>query len=63
MLFRSSKYNINQGVPVVYSAEIPVTINAEVGGRLGTMSFVPGTAGLLLASYAINKLLGFEMNI
>ncbi|MDD3888758.1 MAG: tRNA threonylcarbamoyladenosine dehydratase [Syntrophomonadaceae bacterium] len=58
-----SKYNINQGVPVVYSAEIPVTINAEVGGRLGTMSFVPGTAGLLLASYAINKLLGFEMNI
>lgn len=58
-----SKYNINQGVPVVYSAEMPVTVNSDSEGSLGTMSFVPGTAGLLLASYAINRLLGFEMNI
>lgn len=57
------KFNINQGVPVVYSREMPVKSAAEVESKLGTMSFVPATAGLLLASYAINSILGFEIQV
>lgn len=46
--FKTSK------IPVVYSEEIPIKNN---DGILGSNSFVPGTAGLLITSYVINTLI------
>ena len=43
-------------LPVVYSEEKPVKCENE----LGTMSYVPGACGLVLASYVIRKLAGIE---
>jgi len=40
-------------VPVVYSAEKPVPRN----GELGTLSYVPGSAGLTLAGFVIREIL------
>lgn len=40
-------------VPVVFSGEKP----AEINGELGTMSYVPGTAGLVLAGYVIRTII------
>lgn len=45
------KLNIDS-LAVVYSKEEPIK---NAGGGLGSNSFVPGTAGLLLSSYVINK--------
>jgi len=42
-----------KSLAVVYSKEDPVK---TVDGKLGSTSFVPGTAGLLLSSYVINKI-------
>ncbi len=46
------KLNINN-LDVVFSKENPVE---TVDKKLGSTSFVPGSAGLLLSSYVINKL-------
>ena len=46
------KLDINR-LNVVYSKEEPVKTTE---GKLGSTSFVPGTAGLLMASYVINRL-------
>ena len=43
-------------LPVVYSREKPVPRD----GVLGTMSYVPGSAGLELAGYVIKKIAGIE---
>lgn len=44
--------NIKNKIPVIFSKETPL-----VKDKIGSNSFVPATAGLLAASYAINKLL------
>ncbi|MDD3878952.1 MAG: tRNA threonylcarbamoyladenosine dehydratase [Syntrophomonas sp.] len=49
--------NILQGVPVVYSRETPVKTTYSGETRLGSISFVPAAAGLLLASYAVKQLI------
>lgn len=43
-------------LPVVYSKEKPVPRR----GELGTMSYVPGSAGLVLGGYVIRQLAGIE---
>ena len=43
-------------LPVVYSEEKPVPRN----GELGTLSYVPGAAGLALAGYVIRQISGTE---
>jgi len=48
---------ITSGVPVVYSTENPHTPQYHEATRLGSISFVPGTAGLALASFVVNSLL------
>ena len=45
-----------RGVPVVWSDEIPI-VNTRPPG---SMSFVPGAAGLLMASYAVREIVGSE---
>jgi len=54
------KENINEGITVVYSSEVP--LKPQTGGedRLGSLPFVPASAGLLLASHAINSILGLN---
>lgn len=47
--------NIYQGVRVVYSQETPRPITEGAGG-LGTVSFVPPVAGLIMASAAIRDI-------
>ena len=42
-------------VPVVFSAEKPLPRD----GELGTLSYVPGSAGLTLAGYVIKKIVSF----
>ena len=49
------KERIFAKVPVVYSKEIPRKTENDV---IGSTSFVPSSAGLLMASYAVNKILG-----
>ena len=44
--------NIKKEVPVVFSKEKPLIKN-----KIGSNAFVPATAGLLAASYVINKIL------
>ena len=41
-------------IPVIYSKEIPIKTENNI---LGSSSFVPGSAGLLIASYVINDIL------
>ncbi|HZK43311.1 MAG TPA: tRNA threonylcarbamoyladenosine dehydratase [Syntrophomonadaceae bacterium] len=50
-------YGINEGVTVVYSTEQPIKTTYHDGTRLASISFVPGVAGLLLASVVIRKLI------
>lgn len=45
---------INAKIPVVYSKEIPQKTESVV---IGSTSFVPSTAGLLCASYIVNKII------
>ena len=52
--------NILQGVPVVYSRETPVKTAYSGETRLGSISFVPAVAGLLLASYAVKQLISMN---
>ena len=47
--------NIKGKVPVVFSKEKPV-----IKGKIGSNAFVPAAAGLIAASYVINKLLEEE---
>ena len=49
------KERIFAKVPVVYSKEIPRKTENDV---IGSTSFVPSSAGLLMASYVVNKILG-----
>ena len=43
---------INQKIPVIFSKEKPL-----IKGKVGSNAFVPASAGLLAASYTINKIL------
>lgn len=42
--------NISSKVPVCFSSELPVNVK-----ELGSTAFVPSSAGLLIASYVVNK--------
>jgi len=44
---------IDKKVPVVYSTEIP----KKIEGSISSISYVPSTAGILCASYIINKII------
>jgi tRNA A37 threonylcarbamoyladenosine dehydratase len=44
------------GVPVVFSTEKPRTLPGDLSTRLGSLSFVPGTAGLAMAGYVVNRI-------
>ncbi len=48
---------INEGVKVVYSTEEPLKTSYEDDSRLGSIAFVPSSAGLLLASAVIRDLI------
>ncbi|NLB88223.1 MAG: tRNA threonylcarbamoyladenosine dehydratase [Syntrophomonadaceae bacterium] len=50
-------YGINEGVQVVYSSENPIKTDYDGGTRLGSISFVPGAMGLILASVVIRNLI------
>lgn len=50
-------YGINEGVQVVYSTENPIKSEYDGSTRLGSISFVPGTMGLLLASVVVRNLI------
>ncbi|MFY9121022.1 MAG: tRNA threonylcarbamoyladenosine dehydratase [Syntrophomonadaceae bacterium] len=50
------QFGIVSGVPVVYSTENPHNILDDRSTRLGSVSFVPGTAGLAMAGYVINSI-------
>lgn len=52
------QHGIHSGVPVVFSTETPHIPQANAETRLGSISFVPGTAGLAIAAYVVNSLLG-----
>lgn len=43
---------INKKIPVIFSKEKPI-----IKGKVGSNAFVPATAGLLAASFVINKIL------
>lgn len=47
--------NITLNFPVVYSKEKPLNNSEKI---LGSSAYVPSVAGLMLASYVVNKLLG-----
>ena len=47
-----AKERITGKVPVVYSKEEPIKTNTEV---IGSTSYVPSVAGLLMASYVVNS--------
>lgn len=47
--------NIKEKIPVVYSKEVPKKNGTNV---IGSNSFVPACAGLLLTSYVINDIVG-----
>jgi tRNA A37 threonylcarbamoyladenosine dehydratase len=47
---------IDSGVPVVYSTENPHKLQENQSTKLGSVSFVPGTAGLAMAGYVINSI-------
>lgn len=51
-LFRDNKEILNK-VMVIYSSEKP----CEFKGKIGSISFVPSVAGLMLTSYVVNKFL------
>ncbi len=46
---------INAKIPVVCSSEKPIKVNSKT---IGSTSFVPATAGLLITSYIINDIVG-----
>ena len=46
---------IKNKIPVVSSKEVP---KKTQGKEIGSNSFVPATAGILMASYVINKIIG-----
>jgi len=48
---------ITSGVPVVYSTENPHIPQYNEATRLGSISFVPGTAGLAMAGFVVNNIL------
>lgn len=50
---------IYEGVEVLYSMEKPINIDMNKDNILGTISFVTGIAGLLLASVVIRSLVNF----
>ena len=47
---------INGKVPVVYSKEVPFKVDNEVSNP-SSNSFVPATAGIIMASYIVNKII------
>ena len=46
---------IKQKVHVVSSTEVPKKVE---GREIGSITFVPATAGILMASYVINDIIG-----
>ncbi len=55
------KNDIHKGVTAVYSTEPPIATEYDGDSRLGTISFVPGVAGLLLASVVIRRIIDYEL--
>ncbi|MCR4962263.1 MAG: tRNA threonylcarbamoyladenosine dehydratase [Firmicutes bacterium] len=53
------KQGIVKGVPVVFSEEIPQKTGGD-GAPLGSVSFVPGAMGLIMAGKAIRDIGGIE---
>jgi len=53
------KQGIRSGVPVVWSPELPQSLEASQSGpRIpASISYVPAVAGLLMASYVVNKII------
>ena len=51
-LFRDNKEILNK-VMVIYSSEKP----SDFKGKIGSISFVPSVAGLMLTSFVINEFL------
>lgn len=51
------KEKINYKLPVVYSKEQPII---KTNDYVGTISLVPNSAGILLASYVINDVIKFD---
>ena len=49
-------FGIDSGVPVVYSTEKPHKSQENQSTSLGSISFVPGTAGLAMAGFVINSI-------
>ncbi|KFZ26401.1 MAG: tRNA threonylcarbamoyladenosine dehydratase [Candidatus Izimaplasma bacterium HR2] len=47
---------INGKVPVVYSKEVPFKVDNEVSNP-SSNSFVPATAGIIMASYIVNQII------
>ncbi len=53
---RLNAKNVSLDFPVIYSTETPIkVVNRDV---LGSSAYCPSTAGLYIASYVINKLIG-----
>jgi len=48
--------NINSSLMVLWSREIPI----KTSGVVGSSAFVPSSAGILIASYIIKELIGYE---
>jgi len=57
--YRLKKANITHQFPVVYSNESPLISQVDVV-KLGSCAFVPPVAGLMLASYVVNRLIEKE---
>ena len=55
---RLKEYDIYKGVNVVFSPEMPIKLvtDASSESKLGSTSFVPPVAGLILASHVIREL-------
>ena len=53
---RLREKNITLNFPVVYSKETVIKTNKD--GILGSSPYVPSTAGLLMASYVVNHMIG-----
>ena len=52
--YRLRKMNVSLDFPVVYSKELPKHSH-DLSMKLGSSAFVPPAAGLMLASYVINR--------
>lgn len=54
------KQNMSLNIPVIFSTEKPLEDSLSLKTNLGSMMFVPATAGLMMAYYVINSLIDKE---